>query len=58
MSRPVRCRRCGAVFILARHAVRSRWWRLCPRCRGPLPPTGGVPVPDGNDVRPWTKEAA
>ena len=58
MSRPVRCRRCGAVFIPDRHAVLPRWWRLCPRCRGPLPPTGGVPAADGGRLFPCPPVAA
>jgi len=58
MSRPVRCRRCGAVFVPARHAVLSRWWRRCPRWRGPVAPTGGVPVTDGGRLLPCLPEAA
>ncbi len=53
-----RCTQCGRLFELDRAAILGGRWRLCPDCRGPLPPTGGVPVPDGNVVRPWTTEAA
>ncbi len=53
-----RCTRCGRQFDLDRAAVLNGTWRLCPNCRGPLPPTGAVPVPDGVDDRPWAKEAA
>ena len=47
MSRLVRCRRCGALFVPDRFAALLRCWRLCHRCRGPLPPTGGGPAADG-----------
>ncbi len=50
MSRALRCRRCGALFVPDRFAGFRRWWRLCPRCRGLLPPTGGVPMQDVNFV--------
>jgi hypothetical protein len=42
MSRPIRCRICGTLFTLEPFDVVARWRRPCPRCRGPLPPTGGV----------------
>jgi hypothetical protein len=41
MTKLVRCRRCGAMFVPQHPIERVGWWRLCPRCRGPLPPTGG-----------------
>ncbi len=58
MSRPVRCRRCGILFLPDCFAAMVRFRRLCPQCRGPLPPTGGVPVSDAVPVRPWATEAA
>lgn len=42
MSRAVRCRRYGRLFLPEPFDVVGQWRRLCPRCRGPLPPTGGV----------------
>lgn len=39
MSKPVRCRRCGTLFIPEHPLLRLGPWRYCPRCRGPLPPT-------------------
>jgi hypothetical protein len=44
MTRLVRCRRCGALFVPDHPLERVRWWRWCPRCRGPVPPTGGSVV--------------
>ncbi len=58
MMLQTRCKWCGRLFDLDRAAIVRGRWRLCPDCRGPLPPTGGAPVPNGNVVRPWTKEAA
>lgn len=58
MSRPVRCRRCGAPFVPDRRGAMVAFWRLCPRCRGPLPPTSGAPPPDAITIRLWTMEAA
>ncbi len=58
MSRHVRCRRCGAPFSPDCFAALVRFWRLCPRCRGPLPPTGGVTIPDDVLARSWSTEAA
>ncbi len=46
MSRLIRCRRCGALFVPDRAAMLVRCWRLCPRCRGPIPPSGGIPAVD------------
>jgi hypothetical protein len=47
MSRQVRCHRCGALFMADRlTGILPPRWRLCPRCRGPLPPSGTVPVRD------------
>lgn len=42
MYRLIRCRRCGALFVPDQWSRLVPWRRLCPRCRGPLPPTGGV----------------
>ena len=58
MSRLIRCRRCGALFAPDGFAAMLRTWRLCPRCRGPLPPTGGVPEADGGALLPCPPEAA
>lgn len=58
MSRLVRCRRCGALFVPDRTAVLVRWRRLCPRCQGPLPPSGGVPTWDDLVLRPNSAELA
>ncbi len=58
MSRPVRCRRCGALFVPHRFAGFPRWWRLCPSCRGPLPPSGGVPAFEGGRVFSCPEAAA
>lgn len=46
MSRLMRCHRCGALFAPDRFAALLGSWRICPRCRGPVPPTGGVPTAD------------
>ncbi len=51
MSRTMRCRRCGREFVAGRFDAVSRLGRLCPACRGPLPPTGLVSFGDGL-VRP------
>lgn len=58
MSRYVRCRRCGALFVPDRFAAVLSAWRRCPRCRGPLPPTGGVHVTEDGWLRPRPAEAA
>ena len=57
MSRLVRCSRCGALFVPDRFAAMLRSWRLCPRCRGPLPPSGEVP-PTDRGILPCPPEAA
>ncbi len=57
MSRSIHCRRCSALFVPDRFAGLPHWWRLCPRCRGPLPPTGGVPTPDRGQIFPCPAEA-
>lgn len=44
MSVIVRCRRCGAPIVADRFDILVRARRLCPNCRGPLPPTGGSVV--------------
>ena len=53
-----RCKRCGRLFDLDRTAILYGRWRLCPDCRGPLPPSGGVPVPDRVSGHTWSQEAA
>ena len=58
MSRFVRCRRCGALFVPDRFAALLRCWRLCPRCRGTLRLTDGVPATDGAILVPGPPEAA
>lgn len=52
MNIVIRCRRCGAEFVIDRVAVVVPGRRLCPPCRGPLPPTGGVPAMEGGPF--WT----
>jgi hypothetical protein len=44
MGRPISCRQCGALFLPEPLDVVARRRRLCPRCRGMLPPTGGSPA--------------
>ncbi len=56
MSRSIRCRRCGALFVQDGIAALQHIRRLCPRCRGPLPPTGGVPASDGGRLFPCPLE--
>jgi len=60
VSRLIRCRRCGALFVPDRVAILIPIkWRLCPRCRVPLPPTGAVPAVDARLlVHPGSPEAA
>ncbi len=58
MSYPIRCRRCGALFVPYRFAGFPPWWRLCPRCRGPLPPGRGVSASEGGRLFPRPEEAA
>lgn len=59
MSRLIRCARCGALFATDRCGLLlPRRWRLCPRCRGPLPPSGAVPVRDGGRTSPVLAEVA
>ncbi len=58
MSRPIRCRRCGAPFVRDCFTSFVRWWRWCPCCQGPLPPTGGVLATDQGQVFPYLAEAA
>ena len=58
MSVVIRCRRCGAEFVAGRVVAVLPERRLCPRCRGPLPPTGGVPATDGGTLLPCRPEAA
>ncbi len=58
MSIVIRCRRCGREFVADRDAILAERWRLCPMCRGPLPPTGEVPVLDGLVLPPSSEAAA
>ncbi len=58
MSRSIHCRRCGALFVPDCFASFVGWWRLCPRCRGPVPPTGGVQANDQGRLLPGPREAA
>lgn len=58
MSCLIHCRRCGALFVPDCFASFVRCWRLCPRCRGPLPPTGGVPTTESGRLLPCPLEAA
>jgi hypothetical protein len=44
MTKFVCCRRCGALFVPEHPLERLGWWRWCPRCRAPLPSTGGSVV--------------
>ncbi len=58
MSIVIRCRGCGREFVADRQAILSGQWRLCPTCRGPVPPRGGVPATDGGLLFPCPLEAA
>jgi hypothetical protein len=58
MSRLIRCRRCGCLFVPDRVGVLPWAWRLFPRCLGPVPPTGGVPVTEDGSLRPCPVEGA
>ena len=58
MSRLLRCRRCGALFVADRFAALLGRSRLCPSCRGPVPPSGDVPATNGGVVLPCPPEAA
>lgn len=58
MNRLLRCRRCGALFMPDRFAGLLHWWRLCPHCRGPLPPISRVLGIDGGRLLPCPPEAA
>jgi hypothetical protein len=42
MTRPIRCRLCGTLFVPEHPLFRIGSWRRCPRCRGPLPPPDGL----------------
>ncbi len=46
MIKRARCRLCGRTFDADYGAVVDGRRRLCPRCRGPLPPIGAVPAMD------------
>jgi uncharacterized OB-fold protein len=58
MSRMLRCRRCGVLFVPDGFAAMPHIRRFCPRCRGPLPPTGGVPASEGGRLFRCPPEAA
>ena len=58
MSRPIRCRRCGTLFAPDSFAWFVRYRRLCACCRGPMPPTGGVPANEKGRLHPCPPEAA
>ena len=59
MSHPIRCRRCGALFVPDCVAAVITPWRLCPSCRGPQLPTGaGAPIPGRETSVPCPPEAA
>ncbi len=58
MSRLLRCRRCGGPFVPDRFAPMLGSWRLCLRCRGPLPPPVGVLAPDDAALSPGCPDAA
>lgn len=59
MSRLLHCARCGALFVAERHLLLvPRRWRLCPRCRRPVPPSGAVTVRDGGRPIPPLPEVA
>ncbi len=58
MTMQTRCKRCGRLFDLDRTVILYGKWRLCPDCRGPLPPTGGVPTRDSAVLPPWATEVA
>ncbi|MDP9356365.1 MAG: hypothetical protein M3R02_13980 [Chloroflexota bacterium] len=58
MSIVIRCRRCGREFVADRRAILAGRWSLCPACRGPLPPTSGVPATDEGLLFPCPPEAA
>ncbi len=50
-------RRCGSLFVHERFTIVPHEWRLCPRRRGFLPPTGGVSMVDEGSLRPRLTEA-
>ncbi len=61
MRRVIRCRRCGTLVSADCLSAFVRRWRLCPRCRGPLPPTtDGAEAMEMQGVRfnPFLSEAA
>jgi hypothetical protein len=57
MSRLIHCRRCGVLFVPDQRSYLFGWRRLCPRCRGPLPPSGGLPAIDSGLYQPHSWEA-
>ncbi len=57
MSIVIRCRRCGREFVADRHAILAGRWRLCPACRGLLPPLGKVPAIDSGWLFPCPAKA-
>lgn len=56
MSRPIHCRRCGALFVPDCFASFVGSWRLCPRCRGPLSQTGVEATAEGRRLVPCPSE--
>ena len=59
MSRLLHCTRCGELFVADRYvSLLPRRWRLCPRCRGPQPPSGAVSVRDGGRCGPVLNKVA
>ncbi len=56
MSIVIRCRRCGREFVADRQAILMGQWRLCPACRGPLPPTSGAAAVDNLGLHPYQSE--
>ena len=58
MSRLLHCTRCGALYLADRYVpLLLRRWRLCPHCRGPLPPSRAGPVRDDSHPGPLLAEA-
>lgn len=51
MTVQTRCKRCGRLFELDRDAMTKGRRPLCPDCRRPQPPPGGLPV--SNFLNEW-----
>ena len=59
MIKRLRCRLCGRTFDSDYGMVVDGRRRLCPRCRGPVPPTGAVATMDDRLLfNPGSSEAA